>query len=562
MVQRLLRFFDREMGGLHQAAFFLALAAIASKLLALLRDRFLAGTFGAGKTLDIYYASFVIPDYLYTFLLFIISANALIPIFLEKRSFSDEEGKTFLNEVLTVFFAITVICVGILFFLIPFLVPLVAPGFSPQEQSQVAGFSRILLLSPLLLGLSNLISSVIQSLRRFFIYSLAPIFYNIGIILGIFVFYPLWGLKGIIFGVIAGALMHVSIQVPTLLRVGFLPKFTLLIRIKEIKNIIKLSFPRAIGLTLNQFVLTVITAFASLMSAGSIAVFNLAANLQDIPLAIVAMSYSIAVFPTLSRLHINHEKEKFLDHVIIAFRHIIFWSFPITILFIVLRAQIVRVILGAGKFGWADTRLTAASLAVLSLAIAADGAIYLLVRAFYAAGRTKTPLAINFLSSLFIFASCFIFLNFFNASEGFRYFFSHLLRVWGVSGAEMLVLPAIFSLGTILNAFFLWIFFQKYFGKISGIMKKTFVEISLASIAIGITAYIFLIIFGGILNTRTFIGIFLQGFLAGIFGIAAGVMILIFFKNRELREIGDSLRRKIRIQKEISVVAPEPEKLP
>ena len=84
MVRRFLNFFDRELGGLHQAALFLALSAIGSKILALLRDRFLAGTFGAGKSLDVYYASFILPDYLYTFLLFIVSAWALIPVFFGK----------------------------------------------------------------------------------------------------------------------------------------------------------------------------------------------------------------------------------------------------------------------------------------------------------------------------------------------------------------------------------------------------------------------------------------------------------------------------------------------
>ncbi len=243
MVRKFLNFFDRELGGLHQAAFFLALSAIGSKVLALLRDRFLASTFGAGKTLDIYYASFVLPDYLYAFLLFIVSASALIPIFLEKTSQSSEEGRAFLNEVLTVFFIITIACVVILFFLIPYLTPFIAPGFSPAEQNNVIALSRILLLSPLLLGLSNLISSVIQSLRRFFIYALAPIFYNIGIILGVLVFYRFWGLNGIVVGVVFGAFLHFSIQVPTLLKSNFLPRFTSKIRISEIKRIIKLSFP-------------------------------------------------------------------------------------------------------------------------------------------------------------------------------------------------------------------------------------------------------------------------------------------------------------------------------
>lgn len=561
MVQKFLNFFDRELGGLHQAALFLALSAIGSKVLALLRDRFLASTFGAGKTLDVYYVSFILPDYLYTFLLFIVSAWALIPVFLEKISRSPNEGQSFLNEVLTVFFIITVFSVAVLFFLIPFLTPFIAPGFSQEEQSKVIDLSRILLLSPLLLGLSNLASSVIQSLRRFFIYALAPIFYNVGIILGILVFYHWWGLRGVVMGVIVGAFLHFFIQVPTLLKAGFFPKFTLKIHLLEMKKIIKVSFARGLALAFNQIVLTVITALASFLGPGSIAVFNLAANLENIPLTVVGLSYGVAAFPSLAQFHVKNEKEKFMEHIIIAARHIIFWSFPITALFIVLRAQIVRVILGAGAFTWADTRLTAASLALLSLAIAAQGIMFLLSRAYYAADRTKTPLLVNFLSSIFVIAGSFLFLNILKNSENFRYAFNHLLRVEDVPGAEILGLPLIFSLGTILNAVFLWLFFQKDFGQITRRLKKTLFEVSLASLIAGVIAYFFLFVFSHVFNLRTFIGIFLQGFFAGLLGMGAGMAVLRILKNSELEEIIASLRRKI-WKRKIPVLAAEPEKLP
>ncbi len=560
MVRKFLNFFDRELGGLHQAAFFLALSAVGSKVLALLRDRFLASTFGAGKTLDVYYASFVLPDYLYAFLLFIVSASALIPIFLEKKSQSSEEGRVFLNEVLTVFFIITVFCIVVLFFLIPYLTPFIAPGFSQADQNNVIALSRILLLSPLLLGLSNLVSSIVQSLRRFFIYALAPVFYNIGIILGVLVFYRWWGLKGVVAGVVVGAFLHFFIQVPTILKSNFFPRFTLKIRMYEIKRIIKLSFPRSLGLTLNQLVMTVITAIASLLGPGSIAVFNLAANLQNIPLTVIGMSYGVAAFPTLAQFHIRNEKEKFLEHVIIAARHIIFWSFPVTVLFIVLRAQIVRVILGAGKFTWVDTRLTAASLAILSLAIVAQGLMFLLVRAFYAAGRTKIPLLINLISSVFVIAGSFIFLRIFENFENFRFFFTRLLRVSDMAGVEMLVLPFIFSLGTILNTFFLWIFFQKDFGQIGFTLKKSFTDALYASLALGVTSYVFLGVFARVFNMKTFAGIFLQGLFAGILGITAAIFVLIFLKNPELAENFSLLRRKL--WKQAPIIAPEPEKLP
>jgi len=306
--------------------------------------------------------------------------------------------------------------------------------------------------------------------------------------------------------------------------------------------------------------LTIITAFASLVGPGSIAVFNLAVNLQTIPLTVIGMSYSVAAFPTLAQCYVKNEKEKFLEHIIIAGRHIIFWSFPVSVLFIVLRAQIVRVILGAGKFGWADTRLTAASLALLSLAIAAQGLMFLLVRAYYASGRQKTPLLINLFSSLFIASGSFLSLWFFKNFSSASSAFSRLLRVSDVSGSEMLVLPLIFSLGTVLNAIFLWIFFQKDFGQITQDLKKTLRDMFLTSLIVGFLSYVFLFVFSHVFNIRTFIGIFLQGFLAGILGISGGILTLILLKNEELAEIFSSLKRKF--WKQVPVIAPEPEKLP
>lgn len=561
MVQRLLRFFDREMFGLHQAAFFLALAAISSKILALLRDRFLASTFGAGKTLDIYYAAFILPDYFYSFLLFIVSANALIPIFLEKITHSREEGKSFLNQTLTVFFAITVVCAAILFFLIPYLTKFITPGFSLLEQKQVVNLSRILLFSAFFLGLSNLVSSVIQSLRRFFIYALSPLFYNVGIILGVTVFYRWMGLTGIILGVASGAFLHFFIQVPSLVKSGFMPHFSFKINKKEIVKIVRLSFPRALALTFNQITLTVITAIASLLGAGSIAVFNLASNLQTIPLTVIGMSYGVAAFPTLAQLHVKNEKEKFMDHILIASRHIIFWSIPVTILFIVLRAQIVRVVLGAGAFTWADTRLTAASLGLLSFAIVAQGMMFLLTRAFYAAGLTKTPLVINFFSSLFVSVGAWLSIHFLQNSTSVRYLLKNILRVEATNnGSEMLILPLIFSIGAIINAFLLWIYFRKNFHGDNFFLKKTLFEVLLSSLIIGVVAYIFLLVFSYVFNIKTFIGIFLQGLFSGLAGFTAGFLILKFLKNAELEEIISSLKRKARGK--VPVVASEPERLP
>lgn len=559
MVQRILKLFHREYGGLHKAALILALSAAGSSLLGLFRDRLLAGTFGASKSLDIYYASFRLPDLLYNVAaLSIVSITVLIPFFLERLSDSKEKAYFFFNQIFTFFLFAMIVLGALFFFLVPLLKNFIAPGFSPEDQNQLVLLTRIMLLSPILLGLSNLLSCVIQSFRRFFIYALSPLFYNLGIIAGIVFFYPVWGLKGIVWGVVLGAFLHVFIQIPGLLRLGFFPAFDFKINFSEIRKVVQFSLPRSLGLGLYQITLIFITAMASFLAVGSIAVFNLAMNLQSVLLTVVGVSYSVAAFPILARLFVNNQKEQFLEQTFSAARQIIFWSLPISILLIILRAQIVRVILGTGAFGWTDTRLVAAALALFSISITAQALNILFVRAFYAAGKTIRPLLVNIFSFLFIVVSSFLFVKILETNILMKYFFERILRVDDIPGIAVLALPLAFSLGTIFNTFLLITFFKKDLGW-RKVITKVFNQVFSASILIGVVSYFSLQVLDNIFDIHTFIGIFMQGFVSGILGIAAGYAFLVFIKNSELKEFVHVLRQKFWWK--TPIIASEPEKL-
>ncbi|MBI2175170.1 MAG: hypothetical protein HYU35_00325, partial [Parcubacteria group bacterium] len=351
----------RELKGVHQAALFLAVSAAGSVVLALVRDRLLASSFGAGPVLDLYFAAFRIPDIVYTISLFFTASTALIPLFLDLQEQGADEAQRFLDSVFTSFLLFTCITASFAFFLIPVLIPIIVPGFSAAEQHTLVTFSRILLLSPLLLGLSNLVSSIIQSHRRFLVYALSPLFYNLGIIVGVVWFYRVMGVFGLAAGVILGALLHLLVQIPTLAKLRYIPRLTAVFSSSLMRRVVTLSFPRALGLSINQIVLLIMTALASAVGAGGIAVFHLAYNLQSVPLSVIGVSYSVAVFPTLARSFVRREQTEFMNIVALALRHILFWSLFATVFFVVLRAHIVRVVLGAGAFGWLDTRLTAAA---------------------------------------------------------------------------------------------------------------------------------------------------------------------------------------------------------
>lgn len=469
-----------------------------------------------------------------------------MPFFIESFSKSQEEGKSFADSIFTVFFAIIILISAIIFVLAPWLVPLVLPGFAHDPAlPQLIMAMRIMLLSPIFLALSNLFSSLTQMRHRFLVYAASPVMYNLGIIIGIFFLYRWIGIAGLAIGVAIGAFLHMGIQLPFLMQEKLLPVFTNNLQLSKLKHIILTAFPRTLTLSANEIAEFIFISMASLLTAGSISVFNLAFNLQSVPLALIGVSYSSAVFPTLSKLYYEKNTAAFLQKMITAARHIIFWSMPITILFIVLRAQIVRTILGAGKFDWADTRMTAAMLALFIISTVGQSLIVLFVRAFYAEGKTARPLLINIISACTIIGLGFVLIYLFDHVPVFQYFIEDLLRVSGQNGTNALMLALAYSIGVVLNTVLHWVTFEKAYKGFSKPVLETLFHSFSAAVISGFIAFLGLRIFALVFPLEKVWGIFMQGFCSGILGLVIGVCVLILLENKELQEVWKTLHQKI-----------------
>lgn len=556
MVSALLRLFYREISGLHQAAYLLGVFALLSQLFALLRDRLLAGSFGAGIELDLYYAAFRIPDFIFISVASLVSLSVLIPFLVDRIETGFEAEKKFIDTIFSFFFIIIVLSAGVAWFLTPFVVPHLFPGFTSDELQVLVFLSRVLLISPIMLGFSNLLASITQVYKRFFIYALSPVLYNLGIIVGILFFAPSQGIIGVVWGVVLGAVLHLAIQVPFIASRKLIPHFTTAIDWSVVKAVFSLSLPRTLTLSMNHIVIIFLLSIASLMASGSIAIFNFSYNLQSVPLSIIGVSYSLAAFPVLSSLYRKGEFDEFIAKIQVAARHIIFWSIPVMVLFIVLRAQVVRVILGSGEFTWSDTRLTAASLALFALSIVFQGLSVLFVRGFYATGNTKTPLAINLLSGVVAIASAYGLFHVFQNNEALLHSITTWLRVETNDAALVLALPLAFTIGSILNGLFLWVMFGRRFATLSDRLTKSFRESCIASIGIGLASYVLLNMLDTVLDLNTLHGIFLQGFIAGVGGIMVGALLFVLLGNEEVQEVWSALRDKFWKAK---VVGPDPD---
>ncbi len=545
MVKKLFNFFSKEIVGLHEAAYLLGFFALLCQLLALVRDRILAATFGAGHDLDIYYSAFRIPDFIFVMVASLVGISVLVPFIIEKVNISKEESKKFIDNIFSAFFLLIIAISVIVFLFVPYLVPIIFKGFPLKDFPELIFLTRILLLSPILLGLSNFFGSITQVYKRFVIYSISPMVYNLGIIFGIVALQPIFGLRGVVYGVILGALLHLIIQIPFVIRQGMFPKIKFDFDWSEIKKVITLSIPRTFTLGIIQITTIFLIAMATFMKDGSVAIFNFSINMQSVTLSIIGVSYSIAAFPTLARFFAEKQTEKFLAEIVTSARHIIFWSIPISILFIVLRAQVVRTILGSGEFNWESTRLTAAALALFSVSALAQGLILLFVRGYYAMGNTKKPLIIGTISGFLIVIFSYLLIKLFASCLVFQYFIESLFRVGDIAGTSVLMLPLGYSLGIFINCILLWVCFAREFSGFSKTLYGTIFHTFSASVIMGAVSYLGLNIFDNFFDINTTFGIFMQGFLAGMMGIIVGIIILKLLKNRELEEIQVTLHHKI-----------------
>jgi putative peptidoglycan lipid II flippase len=513
------------------AAFVITIAGLASRLLGLLRDRMLASTFGAGDVLDVYYAAFRIPDFIYNILVLGALSAAFIPVFTSLIS-KEKEGEAWrlANSLLNfgLIFVITVSAVLAIF--APWLMRLLTPGFSPEKMESVVMFTRIMFLSPLFLGISGIFGGILTSFKRFLVYSLAPIMYNLGIVVGVLFFVKFWGPIGLAWGVVFGSFLHMLSQYPAARHLGFRYAKTAFTAVKDpaARKVFSLMIPRIMGIAVSQVNLMVITIFASTLAAGSLAIFNFAQNLQGVPLGLFGVSFAIAVFPVLSAHAAREENDEFVKNFSSTFRHILFFVIPFSVFILVLRAQIVRVFLGAGQFDWEDTILTFQCLGIFSLSLFSQSTVPLLARAFYALHDTKAPFYVAL------------------ASEAVNILAVLLL----IGKYEILGLAIAFSLASAVQMLIMLFLLRARFDSLDDRrIFRSVGKIATASFAAGLAVQGVKYAVAAYTDLDTFLGIFLQLALSSAAGLFIFIACAYLFRIEEFFHFKNSLTKRLFKQK-------------
>lgn len=490
-----------------KAAAIVGVLTLLSRLVGLLRDRLFASKFGAGDILDAYYAAFRIPDLVFNLLVLGTLSVAFIPVFtsllIKDKARAIRNANTVLNFSAL---AMGLVCLVLLILSKP-LTHLLVPGFTGQKMENTLILTRIFLLSPIIFTISNVFSSVLNASKRFFMVGFAPVLYNLGIIFGLLVFYPKMGIFGLGLGVVVGAFLHALCQIPEIISLGFFWQPVMDLKDEAVQKIGKLFLPRIIGVDNSQVSLLIGSVVGSVLASGSIAVFTLANNLQAVPIGIFAISSAVAVFPVLSEEFARHQHQKFLNSLKETIIQISFYVIPISILLLLLRAHIVRLAFGAGKFNWDDTRATFQVLGIFSISLFTQSLSPLFSRAFYARHNTKIPVFINL------------------GAMALNAFLAYYLGLrMGISGVAWG-----FTLSSILNAIALFIVLRYHLaaevgeGPIlrdfdTGLLDSLF-KIIVSSLAMGLVTYAWLYALAPWLDTHTGIGLLLQSGIASVFGV-------------------------------------------
>jgi len=486
-------------------AIVIGLTGVLSRVLGLVRDRLLASTFGGGGALDPYFAAFKLPDFIFNVLVLGALSSSFIPVFVGYLKKHDGEQNPdhaeawrIANSVLNLLL-IVLVGLGVIFFVFANqLVPLVAPGFSGERLATTIQLSRIMLVAIIFFGASNIVSAILNSFKRFFAFALAPVLYNLGIIAGIVWFVPRWGIAGLAYGVVVGALAHLLIQVPGVFRLGFRYQRILDFKHAGVRQIGRLMLPRTFGLAVNQIDQLVSTIIASSLAAGSLTQFNFANNLQNFPINVFGVSLAIAVFPAFSEAYAAKDMQSFIGHFSRTVRRLLVVMIPASVLLLILRAQIVRVVVGAEAFDWDATYQTAQVLGYFTLSIFAQALIPILARSFYALHDTATPVKVG-IAAVIVDIVCAIYFS----------------RHFGVIG-----LALAFSISSLLNMLGLYAILRRRLGSLDDErVARSTTKIVIASLVAGVAAWALLRFAALGVDMRTLVGIFLQGLIAGVGGI-------------------------------------------
>lgn len=381
----------------------LAIFSILSVLLGIVRDRLLATNVGIGPVLDIYNAAFRLPDFLYAMSLAFVTAGTVVPFLtVENKNGEIVDSRHKLSSI-SLFFAGMSSLVGLIIVItIPLYANVIVPGFTVEQTELFINVTRILMIQPIILGITSLISCFAQLKNHFVLYGIAPLGYSLGIIFGILILYPTFGLYGLVYGVILGALISLSIQSYSLRgtrMLEILPYFSF----KHIKEIFNVSFPRTGVNILTQSRNIFFTAFATTLGPGVLSSFLFAQRITDAVQQIIQQSVTTASLPVLSKEYVEN---RFMEYKKVIKKYVM--TLGVIGFFVATTIYLLQDVVISILYGNTEAKvLIAFFLTGFLIALPLQMMIGYFTIGLYSAKDTKSVFYSNFISTVIAIGTCY-----------------------------------------------------------------------------------------------------------------------------------------------------------
>ncbi|HEX2469542.1 MAG TPA: lipid II flippase MurJ [Candidatus Limnocylindrales bacterium] len=379
-----------------RGALILSVLSFAYFLTGIVRNRIFANTFGAGPELDAYNAAFRIPEILLDVLVAAGLTAPFVPIFTSLRHDDERAANEFGRTVLTGAVLVMAVASVAIFLAAPWLATQIGAGFDAPTRELYVTLVRINSLAQILFAASICLGEILVAHRRFLFYALAPIMYTGGIIAGTVLGAERFGIVATAWGAVAGAALHLGIRALGIVRTSFRPGPAFRFRTPPFKEFIRLMLPRMISHPIEPAIFTFFTALASTIAVGGVSAINFALDYQVVPVSLIGIAFSLAVFPTLSMAYADRDQTAFR---VVLTRNVATIGALTTLAAIMLfvgSSILVEVLLGGGEFGPEDVAVTSAIVAAFAISVPFDALAYPLSRGLYATHDTIRQVIASF----------------------------------------------------------------------------------------------------------------------------------------------------------------------
>jgi len=395
------------------AATILAGSTLLSSLLGFFRDRLLNSAYmpsengalaGYPVGLDAYTAAFMVPDFMFAVLVSGALSVTFIPVFNERWVKGNKQSSWQISSSMINFMALITMAASVLIIIFadPLMKYLIAPGLSESGHALAVSMMQVIAVNPFIFAVAAVIASIQQAVGRFMFCALAPMLYNVGIIIG-----TVWftggvnlfgwqifdgGIMGVALGVVLGSFLQLIVSAVGLAGLGFDYNFKIYWRNKGFRKVLSLLPARSVDQGMDYVVSLVEVNLASRLADGTVRAYQQALTLHMMPINLIGVAISNAAFPQLTE-HLGEGRNDLFQKDLRSLLRIIFWmALPVSVVIFFTRGYVVHFIRNGGN------QLIAGILGCLVVAILFRTIYHMAARAFYARQDTKTPLYISIFS--------------------------------------------------------------------------------------------------------------------------------------------------------------------